>query len=120
MAAEAYRNGELPAERVRIYEKVRSGIWVYNGVFRLVDAWQQDSDGRSVFKFKLELTDEEILSEDEIRQYEPEHTRMIPTDVKREVWKRDQSQCGSSGWSRGWGSAENPGLRSGAVPPLRL
>ena len=72
MAAEACRNQELPAELVRVYEKVRAGVWVYSGVFRLVDAWQEESGGRMVFKFRLELLDDEV---DEIAaEREVEHT----------------------------------------------
>jgi hypothetical protein len=101
MAAEAYRNNELPAERVRVYEKMRSGIWVYNGLFRLVDAWQEPSEGRLVCKFKLTATDEEIVEGLTRHVTELENTRMIPTDVKRTVWKRDGGQC------RRCGSADN-------------
>lgn len=91
MAAEAFRNRELPAERVRVYEKVRQGVWVYNGVFRLVDAWQQNSGGRQVFRFRLEATDQET---DGPTDRSPiEHTRMIPTAVKLAVWKRDRGLC---------------------------
>jgi hypothetical protein len=92
MAAEACRNQELPAEPVRVYEKVRSGVWVYNGTFRLVDAWQEESHGRLVFKFRLELIDQEI-DEDTAERSNIEHTRMIPTPVKLEVWKRDHGRC---------------------------
>jgi hypothetical protein len=92
MAAEAARNGELPAERVRVYEKVRPGIWVYNGLFRLVDAWQAERDGRLVCKFRLEATDEKIVGE-EARAEPLEHSRVIPPQIKREVWRRDGGQC---------------------------
>jgi len=95
MAAEACRNGELPAERVRVYEKVRSGIWVYNGLFRLVDAWQEEYDGRHVCKFRLEATDEEVI-EGSV-PLNPDHDRVIPSDVKREVWKRDAGRCRACG-----------------------
>jgi len=44
-AAQKHRHGGRPAERVKVYEKIRSGIWVYNGVFALVDAWQEQSAG---------------------------------------------------------------------------
>ncbi|MGC8979648.1 hypothetical protein [Caldisericum sp.] len=27
-------------EIVKVYEKIKSGIWVYNGIFKLIDAWQ--------------------------------------------------------------------------------
>ena len=38
-AAREFRSGKSPAERVRVYEKLHEGIWVFNGVFQLVDAW---------------------------------------------------------------------------------
>lgn len=90
-AAQRFRVRKGEAELVRVYEKVRSGIWVYNGLFRLVDAFQEVSNARNVFKFKLALADPPSdLSEG---QRQPEHTRIIPASVKREVWKRDKGQC---------------------------
>jgi hypothetical protein len=91
MAAEACRNGELPAELVRVYEKVRAGVWVYSGVFRLVDAWQAESGGRFVFKFRLELIDTDV--DQTAVEHEVEHTRLIPAPVKLEVWRRDHGRC---------------------------
>ena len=40
---------------MRVYEKLRPNIWAFNGVFQLVDAWDQKNGGRNVFKFRLEL-----------------------------------------------------------------
>lgn len=77
-------------ELVKVYEKIRPGIWVYNGLFRLVDAWQEVSNFRKVFKFRLELIDE--LSKTS-RPHDLEHNRMIPTSVKLDVWKRDKGRC---------------------------
>lgn len=37
-AAQGFKNGERPPERVRVYEKIKQGIWSYNGVFHLVDS----------------------------------------------------------------------------------
>ncbi|SVD29934.1 uncharacterized protein METZ01_LOCUS382788, partial [marine metagenome] len=37
-AAEAYRNEEQEPDHVRVYEKIRTGIWVYSGLFLLIDA----------------------------------------------------------------------------------
>jgi len=91
MAAEAYQNQELPAELVRVYEKVRTGVWVYSGTFRLVDAWQEKSGGRLVFKFRLELIDQE--PDADLSETQVEHTRLIPTPVKLEVWRRDRGRC---------------------------
>ena len=38
-AAEAYKSGNSGPEIVRVYEKIKTGIWVYNGHFELIDAW---------------------------------------------------------------------------------
>lgn len=95
-AAEAFRNGGLPAELVKVYEKVRSGVWVYNGLFRLVDAWQAESGGRLVCKFRLEATDEALV-DGETAPRPMEHTRVIPSEVKRDVWKRDGGRCRACG-----------------------
>jgi hypothetical protein len=80
-AALAFKQGQ-PPEPVRVYEKIKDGIWTYNGVFELVDAWQEKSGRRNVFKFRLILTDAEIGSEPAIRLDLP-HNRLIPASVKR-------------------------------------
>ncbi len=51
--AREYKSGQRPPERVRVYEKLRRGIWSYNGVFHLVDSWKEDDGNRKVFKLKL-------------------------------------------------------------------
>lgn len=81
-----------PPERVRVYEKLRQGIWSYNGLFHLLDAWRQERNGRSVFKFRLVAVEEQgdpgaPAPKEVIRR------RVIPTHIKLEVWKRDGGQC---------------------------
>ena len=92
-AAQNFKGGEAHPERVRVYEKIRSGIWAYNGVFNLVDGWIEQSGGRSVFKFRLELQDGERTTSPVAAPGLLEHTRLIPTAVKLEVWKRDEGRC---------------------------
>lgn len=90
-AVRRFKANECPAEIVRVFEKLRDGIWVYNGVFSLVDGWQETVDRRQVFRFRLELMDTPIsLSAREVRI---DHDRVIPSAVKVEVWKRDKGQC---------------------------
>ena len=89
-AAVGYRNGEREAEVVRVYEKVRTGIWVFNGVFRLTDVWTQVSNGRYVFKFRLEITDD---AEPSVERGGRARDRVIPSAIKQEVWKRDTGRC---------------------------
>jgi hypothetical protein len=85
------QNDQLIKEYVRVYEKIRDGIWVYNGLFELVDAWTELSGNRTVFKFKLRL--EESSSLKNAQTVSLDHTRIIPSSVKLDVWKRDKGQC---------------------------
>ena len=71
---------------------MRDGIWVYNGLFELVDAWQETSGNRQVFKFKLQMVDELPFSEHS-NHAQIDHDRVIPSHVKQEVWKRDKGKC---------------------------
>jgi len=89
-AVAKYKRGENEPERVRVYEKIRPGIWVYNGLFKLIDAWKEKPDRRNVFKFKLELLDEHDSAQTKLVL---DHDRLIPPQVKVEVWKRDKGKC---------------------------
>jgi len=115
-AAQEHKIGRRPPERIRVYEKIKQGIWSYNGVFHLVDSWREQSDGRSVFKFKLTA----VEGEEDFSVPVPEHSkvrRVIPTAVKLEVWQRDGgrcTKCGATGdlhfdhvipWSKGGSSS---------------
>ena len=90
-AANEYKLGERYPETVKVYEKIKTGIWVYNGLFSLTDVWREQSLGRSVYKFKLELRDDD--NSPTISALRVEQTRVIPTAVKLEVWRRDEGKC---------------------------
>jgi len=95
-AAQDCSKGLRPPERVRVYEKIKSGIWSYNGVFHLVDSWQEKDEHRNVFKFKLIA----VEGEEDFSKPVPKelvHRRIIPTWVKLEVWKRDGGKCTKCG-----------------------
>jgi hypothetical protein len=66
-----------PAERVRVYEKMRDGIWTFNGTFKLVDGWREESHGRLVFKFRLEV-DPDATPVSDPREPRLEQNRLIP------------------------------------------
>lgn len=94
-AAKNYQAGSAP-KIIKVYEKIKDGIWSYNGFFRLADAWTETSGARDVFKFRLEMIDDEFESsaeENEPTLLEQEHNRLIPTSVKVEVWQRDKGRC---------------------------
>jgi hypothetical protein len=90
-AALEAKSGKKQPEVVAVYEKIHVGIWAFNGFFRLTDCWQHSDGIRSVFKFRLELADDldiRATPENTLPQ-----TRMIPSTVKLEVWKRDAGCC---------------------------
>lgn len=91
-AAQAAKAGRRIPERVRVYEKIRPGIWAYNGIFHLVDSWVEQDEKRRVFKFKLLAVEGD---EDSITSpgWMPVRRRVIPTAVKLAVWKRDGGKC---------------------------
>ena len=91
-AANRYHKSRSDPEIVKVYEKIRSGIWAYNGLFRLVEAWQETCNARKVFKFRLKITGEDHESLIENRKT-LEHNRLIPASVKISVWKRDRGKC---------------------------
>jgi hypothetical protein len=96
-AAQDFKRQLRPAERVRVYEKIRSGIWSYNGVFQLVDSWKEPSRGRSVFKFKLHAIEVDEGPVPRLADADAVPRRIIPTNVKVEVWKRDRGRCVTCG-----------------------
>lgn len=95
-AAQQFKAGKRAPERVRVYEKIKQGIWSYNGVFHLVDSWQEQINGRSVFKFKLKAVEGEEDFSIPVPTH-PKTRRVIPTAVKLEVWKRDGGKCAKCG-----------------------
>ncbi len=125
-AAQEFKDKRRGPERVRVYEKIKQGIWSYNGVFHLVDSWQEFSNGRKVFKFRLIA----VEGEEDFSEPIPDNIkirRIIPTNIKLEVWKRDSGKCVKCGatenlhfdhiipWSKGGSSntAENIQLLCG-------
>lgn len=121
-AAQEFKNDKKEPERIRVYEKIKSGIWSYNGVFHLIDSWQEESDGRTVFKFKLTA----VEGEEDFSKPVPSNIRMrriIPTEVKLEVWARDGGKCSKCGsqedlhfdhiipWSKGGSSATSDNIQ---------
>jgi hypothetical protein len=91
-AAKDVKAGKRSDEFVAVYEKIHTGIWAFNGIFRLTDAKVESDGKREVFKFRLELNSgAQLLRVD--NSADLEHNRLIPSAVKLEVWKRDKGCC---------------------------
>jgi HNH endonuclease len=90
-AAQAYKLGQQSPERVRIYEKCRPGLWLYRGLFHLVDSWQESDGKRQVCKFKLVVVDGQ--DDEQPPMLPPRLRRSIPRAIKIAVWQRDGGKC---------------------------
>lgn len=85
------KNGKNP-EVVKVYEKIMDGVWSLKGFFDLIDDKIVFENGRNVFRFILRLSKNQRVDGNLITK-ELSHTRLIPTEVKKEVWKRDGGKC---------------------------
>jgi hypothetical protein len=110
--------GLRTAEPIRVYEKIKDNIWVYNGLFALVDYDKIFDGARQVFRFMLEISSDNVAT---LQLSELKLSRVIPSAIKVEVGKIDGGKCRICGtgtdlhfdhdipWSRGGSSlvAEN-------------
>lgn len=91
-AALDYKEGKREPELVKVYEKIKDGIWAFTGNFELIDGFRERSGDRYVFKFRLHLTNA-ALSGPLPQSSDVEGDRVRPSAVKIEVWKRDKGRC---------------------------
>jgi hypothetical protein len=93
-AVDDYKDMKSDAEIVKVYEKIFDGIWSEKGFFKLTDyRYVNDGTYRKVFKYSLEEVEidieDNILKENKLKP----RTRIIPSDIKKEVWARDKGRC---------------------------
>jgi hypothetical protein len=90
IAAQAFKLGLVKEpQKVRIYEKLDDGVWCYKGFFNLLDARIIHDGNRDVFKFYLQPVKLKPFHGEQIIP----HDRLIPTEVKIQVWQRDRGRC---------------------------
>lgn len=88
--AQAFKLGLKKSPHIiKIYEKIRDGIWTYKGFFSLEDAKYVNNGTRNVFKYSLKPINIKSLN----RIEEIPFNRLIPSAVKLEVWQRDKGHC---------------------------
>ena len=92
-ASHFFKDGLKEAEKIRVYQKIKPGMWTFNGVFNLVDGWEEKSGERTVFKFKLLLTDEKVEGYQTVIDDIVQDNRIIPGEVQIEVFNRDKGKC---------------------------
>ena len=89
--AKAAGAGRPDSALVRVYEKLRPGIWSDRGLFHLTGHAYETAGGRKVFKFKMRLSDvpDEAVHHEDTGDFK----RVIPSWVKQAVYKRDKGRC---------------------------
>lgn len=91
-AVKEYKSGKQKVEMVKAYEKIMDGVWSLKGIFELVDVKVVHDGKRNVFRFILKLTNLKNIS-GRVKDLKLSYTRIIPSEVKQEVWKRDNGRC---------------------------
>jgi hypothetical protein len=85
-----YKNGGSAPELVKAYEKILPGVWSLKGYFDLIEYKVVYDGKRNVFRFILRLSDRNDIANSATETASQEHTRLIPSEIKKEVWKRDK------------------------------
>jgi len=92
-AVEKYKKEGSSPELVKVYEKIFAGVWSLKGYFDLVDYKIVNDGKRNVFRYILRLSDRAGAVHIDINTVWQPHTKLIPSEVKKEVWKRDKGRC---------------------------
>ena len=90
-AAEKYKAGKRDPAIIKVYRKIRPGVWVDMGFYNLTNAYLKPDGIRNVFKFLLEPKLEQM--DDDSDYIDLLHNRTIPGDIQREVYERDNGKC---------------------------
>lgn len=89
---EEYKKGINKPEIVKVYEKIIDGVWSLKGFFNLVDYKVVNDGKRNVFRYLLTLSNVNKENLD-VSDKQIQFSRVIPSEVKKEVWKRDEGKC---------------------------
>lgn len=92
-AVEEFKNSSKNPEIVKVYEKIMDGVWSLKGYFELIDYKVVKDGHRNVFRFILKLTNIKNLENKKSIKITISHNRLIPSEVKKIVFKRDKGQC---------------------------
>ena len=92
-AVQEYQLRNRRLELVKVYEKIMDGVWSLKGIFELTDLKKVNDGKRNVFRFILKLADVDTIENVGDKNIELSKSRIIPSEVKKEVYKRDQGKC---------------------------
>jgi hypothetical protein len=90
-ASENYKEGKRDPALIKVYRKIRMGVWVDMGFYDLIDGFTKFDGKRNVFRFLLKPNTNEV--DEDPKDIDLLHNRQIPGDVQREVYSRDKGKC---------------------------
>ena len=90
-ASENYKEGKRDPALIKVYRKIRMGVWVDMGFYDLIDGFTKFDGKRKVFRFLLKPNTNEV--DEDPKDIDLLHNRQIPGDVQREVYSRDKGKC---------------------------
>jgi hypothetical protein len=97
-AVNKYKNKLLKPEIVKVYEKIHEGVWSLKGYFDIIDYKIVNDGKRNVFRYILKLSKK--VENFNTNDLQLSHTRLIPSQIKKDVWKRDHGKCVLCGESK--------------------
>jgi len=92
-AVDAFKKAASPTELIKVYEKILPGVWSLKGYFDLIDYKIVHDGRRKAFRYILRLSDRSDIASSGPDPISQANTRLIPSEIKKEVWKRDGGRC---------------------------
>lgn len=92
-AVKNFKSHQKQVAKVKVYEKISTGIWSLKGFFDLIDFKKIHDGKRYVYVFVLKLSMEQMGASNQQTIIDIKHTRLIPSQIKKEVYKRDAGKC---------------------------
>ena len=94
-AVDNFKNNRREPAKIKVYRKIKPGVWVDMGFYDLIDGYQKNDGRRIVFKFLLKPIGNFDSAQEDFEDIS--HDRQIPGEVQREVYERDQGKCRQCG-----------------------
>lgn len=90
-AAQQFLANERTAERVKVYENLKKGIWIYHGFFLLTDSWVEHDGTRNVFKFKLNAMNDSQFTVKDLNDID--QRKIIPSNTMLSILEKYGCKC---------------------------
>ena len=91
-AIKKYKDWLSSFEKVKVYEKIHSWVWSFKWFFDLINYKVESDWNRFIYLYELKLSKFQDLNIQN-REIDLSHNRLISSQIKKDVWKRDKGEC---------------------------